>query len=100
MAERIDSLPERGAGGEIRAEWFEGAWMLTQGEDYQRSTRAMRAALASAGRTRGLRMRSRVVKGGDGEGLAVEFLPRDGAERKADRTANKQTAPARTVNAK
>lgn len=78
MAEKIESLPEGRTGSHaVQDEWLDGsAWNLTQGEDYKRSTSAMRAALSTAGRARGLRLRSRRGVAEDGrETIAVQFAP-------------------------
>lgn len=81
MAEKIEKLPEGSTGSHaVQEEWLDGsAWKLTQGEDYERSTSAMRAALSSAGRARGLRLRSRRGTGEDGrEQLSVQFVAAEG----------------------
>lgn len=78
MAEKIEALPAGRSGSRaVRDEWLDGsAWQLKQGEDYDRSTSAMRAALSTAGRSRGLRLRSRSGRETDGtETLAVQFVP-------------------------
>lgn len=71
MAKQLDRFP--GGGSYDWDQWLDGGiWLLTKGEDFEIDIESMRAAASRAAKQAGKKVRTRVIKEGEADQLAIQ----------------------------
>jgi len=75
MARRLDAFPEAPSQRYPWSEWLDGgAWELTKGQDYEARTSTIIANARSQAKRRGGNLRTRTLRTGEDEAVAIQFV--------------------------